>query len=57
MKFEMIDSPAPNFPVDIFTPDEDTVGVNDSNRIAISCCDYLIWSFAIDSICETDADE
>ena len=57
MTFEVIDSPDPNFPVNIFAPDEDTVGVNDSNRIAISCCSYAIWYVSIDSICETDADE
>ena len=57
MKFEMIDDPEPNFPVNIFTPDEDTVEVNDSNRIAISCCMYVIWPLSIDSISETDADE
>ena len=57
MKFEMIDDPNPNFPVNIFTPDEDTVEVNASNRIAISCCMYVIWPLSIDSISETDADE
>ena len=57
MTFEVIDSPDPNFPVNIFTPEEDTVEVNHSNRIAISCCDYVIWSLFMDSICETDADE
>ena len=57
MTFEVIDSPEPNFPVNIFAPDEDTADDSDSERIAISCCTYNSYPIAIDSIWVTDADE
>ena len=57
MTFEVIDSPEPNFPVNIFAPDEDTADDSDSDWIAISCCAYSAYPIAIDSIWVTDADE
>lgn len=57
MTFEVIDSPEPNFPVNIFTPNEDTVGVNDSNGLVTNCCGYQAYPHLIDSIWETDVDE
>ena len=57
MMFQTIETAETNFLGNLFTPEEDTVGVNDSNRIAISCCDYVIWPLSIDSIREIDADE
>lgn len=57
MTFEVIDSPGPNFPVNIFAPDEDTADDSDSDWIAISCCTYSSYIIAIDSIWVTDADQ
>ena len=57
MTFEMIDSPEPNFPVNIFAPDEDTTDDSDSDWIAIACCSYSVYPVAIDSIWVTDADK
>ena len=57
MTFEVIDSPEPNFPVNIFTPDEDTTDGSDSDWIAISCCSYNLHPIGIDSIWVTDADK
>ena len=57
MTFETIDSPNPNFPANIFAPDEDTADDSDSEWIAISCCAYSVYPVAIDSIRVTDADE
>ena len=57
LTFEMIDSPEPNFPVNLFAPDEDTADDSNSERIAISCCTYSSYLLSIDSIWATDADE
>ena len=57
MTIETIDSPNPNFPANIFTPDEDTADDSNSEWIAISCCAYSSYIIAIDSIWVTDADE
>ena len=57
MTIETIDSPNPNFPANIFAPDEDTADDSNSEWIAISCCSYNFHPVAIDSIWVTDVDE
>ena len=55
--FQTIDTAEPNFPVNLFTPEEDTAETRNSNWFAINCCGYQVYPISIDSIWETDVDE
>ena len=57
MILQTIDTAEPNFPVDLFTPEEDTAETGESDWLAITCCSYVISPLGIDSIWETDTDE
>ena len=57
MTFQMIDTADPNFPVNLFAPEEDATEVSNSDCTAISCCGYATSRFWLDSIWETDVDE
>ena len=58
MILQTIDTAEPDFPVNLFTPEEDTAEVDDSSDwLALSCCTYVVFPITIDSIWETDADE
>ena len=55
--FQTIDTAEPNFPVDLFTPEEDTAETGETDWLAITCCGYTSYPHLIDSIWETDVDE
>ena len=55
--FQTIDTAEPNFPVNLFTPEEDTSETGESGSFAIHCCSYQYYYTTIDSIWETEADE
>ena len=55
--FQTIDTAEPNFPVNLFTPEEDTAETDGSDWLALSCCTYSFWPIIPDSIWETDVDE
>ncbi len=57
MILRTIDAAESNFPVSLFTPEEDTVETDNSDWFAINCCGYQHYPIFIDSIWETDADE
>ena len=61
MTFQIINTADPNFPVNLFTSEEDmeedTAEIGDSNWIALSCCSYGTYPIAIDSIWEADLEE
>ena len=61
MAFQTIHAAEPNFPANLFTPEEDTeedtTEVSNSNWLPLSCCSYGSYSAAINSIWETDVDE
>ena len=57
MILQTIDTAETNFPANIFTPEEDTPETGESDRLAITCCTYIVWRHALDSIWETDVDE
>ena len=58
MILQTIDTAEPNFPVNLFTPEEDTAETGESDWLAITCCDYIVWhDYRFDSIWETDVDE
>ena len=57
MILRTIDTAEPNFPVDLFTPEEDTAEIGESDWLAITCCSYITWYQGLDSIWETDVDE
>ena len=55
--FQTIDTAETNFPVNIFTPEEDTPETGNSDWLALNCCSYSTASFWIDPTWETDVDE
>lgn len=55
--FQTIDTAEPNLPVNLFTSEEGTPETGESDLLPISCCTYIVWRQALDSIWETDADE
>ena len=57
MILRTIDTAEPNFPVNLFTPEEDTTETDNSNWLAINCCDYAYYDHTIDLTWETDVDE
>ena len=46
-----------NFPVTLFTLEEDAVEASNSEWIALSCCSYGTYAAASDVIWETEDDE
>ena len=57
MACQTIHAAEPDFPANLFTPEEDTAEIGDSNWIALSCCSYGSYGAAIDVIWETEVDE
>ena len=57
MILQTIDTAEPNFPVDLFTSEEDTAETGESDWLALTCCSYWLHPISIDSIWETDVDE
>ena len=57
MILQTIDTAETNFPVNIFTPEEDTPETGESDWLPLMCCSYWFTPFGIDSIWETDVDE
>ena len=61
MEFQTITAAEPNFPVNLFTSEEDmeedTAEIGASNWIPLSCCSYGTYPIAIDSIWEVEEDE
>ena len=57
MILQTIDTAETNFPVNIFTPEEDTPETGESDWLALNCCTYAFPLITIDSIWETDVDE
>ena len=57
MILQTIDTADPNFPVNLFMPEEDTAETGESDWLAITCCSYQFYYTTIDSIWETDVDE
>ena len=55
--FQTIDTAEPNFPVNLFTAEEDTAEIDNSNCLAINCCDYAHYNESIHPIGQTDVDE
>lgn len=54
--FQTIDTAEPNFPVNLFTPEEDAAETGESDLFAIHCCSYQYYYITIDSIGETEVD-
>ena len=61
MACKTINAAEPNFPVNLFTSEEnieeDTAEIGDSNWIPLSCCSYGTYPIVIDLIWETEDDE
>ena len=61
MACKIINAAESNFPVNLFTSEEDmeedTAEIGDSNWIPLMCCSYGTYPVAIDSIWETEDDE
>ena len=57
MILQTIDTAEPNFPVNLFTPEEDTAETDNSNWLALTCCDYSVHPYLIDFILEIDVDD
>lgn len=57
MILQTIDTADPNFPVDLFTSEEETAETGESDWLALICCSYAFPLTTIDSIWETDVDE
>ena len=61
MACKTINAAESNFPVNLFTSEEDmeedTAEIDDSNWIPLMCCSYGTYPIAIDSIWETEDDE
>ena len=61
MACKIINAAEPNFPVNLFTSEEDmeedTAEIGDSNWIPLMCCSYGSYAFSIDSIWEDEEDE
>ena len=57
MILQTIDTAETNFPINIFTPEEDTPETGESDWLALNCCTYIIWHQGPDYIWETDTDE
>lgn len=55
--FQTIDTAEPNFPENLFTPEEDSAETGESDWLALTCCSYQFYFTRIDSIWETDVDE
>ncbi len=55
--FQTIDTAESNFPVNLFTPEEDTAETGESDWLALICCSYWLSPISIDSIWENDVDE
>ncbi len=55
--FQTIDTAEPNFPVNLFTPEEDTSETGNYDWLIRNCCSYAFPRISIDSIWETDVDE
>lgn len=57
MTLQTIDTAEPNFPVNLFTPEEDTVETSDSDWLVLTCCGYAHVPYTIDPIREPYIDE
>ena len=61
MACKTINAAEPNFPVNLFTSEEDmeadTTEIGDSNWIPLMCCSYGTYPIVIDSIWEAEDDE
>ena len=57
MACKTIHAAEPNFPANLFTPEEDTTEASNSNRISLSCCSYGSYAAASDFDWETEDDE
>ena len=57
MILQTIDTAETNFPINIFTPEEDTAETGESDWLPLNCCSYSTASFWIDPIWETNVDE
>ena len=57
MILQTIDTAEPNFPVNFFTPEEDTAETSNSDWLALICCTYAVYEQSIDPTWQTDVDE